>query len=235
MTHISILLIPFLLLATAAGLSAASAESIAAPQSAPLQLGDAMAPPPPVPPVIYAAPPSTEIKSQRLLDGAAKAIPFGYMLEQTASHTPQWPIQDRPGALDDTQLTCVRAHMRDGDYRRVLRQRVDDYVSRNPTRVDDDIRVLEGGAARIFSIGFLQANATFPRATQQELRNWRSLLHDERFEPLRGLLGIAGAFGNKDPGAAERIGVELGKMYTSPMLLNALSTCNVSISVFHKN
>ena len=44
----------------------------------------------------------------RLARAASNLMPLGRVLEAAAAEDPKWPINDKPDAMDATQLACVR-------------------------------------------------------------------------------------------------------------------------------
>ena len=162
-------------------------------------------------------------------------------MEMLAEKMPKWPIQEHPEVMSDMQLTCVRAHLREVDFHRSLSDRVDAYVRDNPSRIEDDIKLLEGSGGilygRLIQMG-IDAEATGKKPDVQkitselkpeEVRDIFTLRSDARYRLLRELMGMSVT---PDPNDGTESGKQIAKTFMVPMLLNAMSTCNVPMSIF---
>lgn len=186
-------------------------------------------------------PPSNE---DRMADAIVKMVPLGRIFEDVAAGDPKWPMQDAPpGAVTDEQLGCMRAELTQEGYRRSKRAEVDAYASANPSRMADDLRLLEGGAADLFGKLVLagaksertgvavDAQAVLKSSTPEQFLSFMTLLSDPNYAELRKLTGVGNALGvTKSAAENEDAGEQIGSSLAVQQMIKSMSTCKVPLS-----
>ncbi|WP_295361678.1 hypothetical protein [Arenimonas sp.] len=185
-----------------------------------------------------------EARIDRLTDLLVQAIPMGSIFETLADEDPNWPMQEKPGAVTKTQLGCLRGQLSASGYRRTKRAEVAEYASKNAGLLDQDIRVLsEGGAflmGKLMLAGVEQERTgvavseaeVMGQATPEQLMSFMSFMTAPDYAPLRRLAGIGNAF---DASATaeenEASGEAAGSDMATRVMLAAMSACDVPTSV----
>ena len=180
----------------------------------------------------------------RLARAASNLMPLGRVLEAAAAEDPKWPINDKPDAMDATQLACVRQNLRQPQFEAMMTKRAEDYVRDNPARVADDIAILEGGGGQLFARMINEGIAAGREKRQvdivkvvgaskpDEIAGMMTLANDPRYQPLRELIGFNQSISNGETGKAA--GESAALTFMLPMLMGALTTCNVPASALMK-
>ena len=176
----------------------------------------------------------------RLTDLVVRTVPMGRVFEMLAADSPDWPMQDRPGAVTAGQLACLRDELSPDGYRRMKRTEVVAYVAENAGQVEADIAVLEAGGARMMSqlmlAGVEQERTGVPvdqdeilgQASPAELEAFMQMMTGEEQARLRGLLGIGNAFdAARSAEENESAGEQAGGDLATRIMLKALATCDV--------
>lgn len=184
-----------------------------------------------------------EARIERLTDLVVRAIPMGQIFETLALADPAWPMQEKPDAVSKAQLGCLRAELSPSGYRRSKRAEVAEYFAANPSRFDQDIRILEQGAATLMNkmmiAGVEQERtgkavdeaALLAESTPEQLMAFMSFMTAPDYAPLRALAGFGNAF-NASASAEENeaSGEAAGSDMATRVMLGAMSTCDVPVS-----
>lgn len=186
---------------------------------------------------------SKDAKTDRLTDLMVELVPMGRIFEMLAKEDPKWPMQDKPDAVTPAQLSCLRTELSTEGYRRAKRKDVAEYVSVNPSRVDADVTLLEGGAAAMMG-KLMMAGAEGERtgvkvseqevlgaATPEQLASFMAFMTAPDHEGLRKLSGIGNAFSTaKSSEENEQSGEAAGENLATQVMLRAMSACEVSMA-----
>lgn len=185
-----------------------------------------------------------EAQVDRLTDLLVRAIPLGTMFETMAEADPNWPMQEKPKAVTADQLGCLRRELSTVGYRRAKREDAVAYVRQHPSTLEQDLRVLEEGAAmmmgKLMLAGVEQERTGVPvdvsalmgQASPDELAAFMSFMTSPDYAPLRRLAGIGNAFDHKhtaeeNKNAGEAVGADLA----TKAILKAMGRCQVPSSV----
>lgn len=188
------------------------------------------------------------VDAARLGQAAAKMMPLGYALETAAQDDPLWPIAETPDALNATQLACVRSNLRQPQFQAMMEKRAKDYVRDNPARAADDLKLLEGGGGQLFARMVTEgiksernnANASTKvdmtalmlGSKPDDIAGMMALASDPQNQPLRVLIGFDQSITDSDSG--KEAGQSAAMTFMMPMLMNAMTTCNVPASALLK-
>lgn len=190
------------------------------------------------------ASPSDAVDASRLGQAAARMMPLGDVMEMAAKDDPMWPIADKPGAMDAKQLACVRGNLGPLQFQDMMVKRATDYIRDNPARAADDLRLLEGGGGQLFARMVKEGiNAERGKrevdmagllagATPNDIAGMMALSSDPKNQPLRVLIGFDQAVTNGDSG--KRAGESAAMTFMLPMLMSAMTACEVPASAFLK-
>lgn len=183
-----------------------------------------------------------EAQIVRMSELVADTLPLALMLDTVSNMDPAWPFQDTPDVVDAGQLACVRGEMGSDRLGALLVKRVRTYARANPGRLQDDMRLLEGPGARLFSriivagmaplsnggIESPSPDEVIAATTPEEFSAMFQLFNDAQYGALRELLGFP-AWMNMSQG--EAAGRAMGATFMVPMLMDAFGTCGVPMSV----
>jgi hypothetical protein len=180
----------------------------------------------------------------RLTDLVVQTVPMGEIFETLAATSPDWPLQEKPGAVGAGQLACLRDELSEAGYRRMKRTEVVAYVAENPSLVDADIAVLEAGGARMMSTLMLAGveqertgvpvdqNEILAQASEQETAAFMQMMTGAEQSKLRRLMGIGNAFdAARSADENESAGEEAGADLATRVMTKAMSNCDVPVSV----
>ena len=180
----------------------------------------------------------------RLTDLVVQTVPMGEIFTMLADTSPEWPMQEKPGAVSAGQLACLRDELSNDGYRRMKRTEVVAYVAENSAEVNADIAVLERGAAKTMRALMLAGveqertgvavdqNEILGQATPDELAAFMQMMTDEKQSKLRRLLGIGNAFdAARSAEENESAGEAAGGDLATRVMLKAMSNCSVPSSV----
>jgi hypothetical protein len=187
---------------------------------------------------------SADARIDRMTDLVVQAMPFGRMFDMASAGKPTWPMQDNPDAVDATQLACLRSELSTEGYRRNKRAEVADYLAAHRASADDEIQVLENGAALLMGKATLagaekgitgkevDAGQLFSDSTPEQVMAFIGFINAPEYSSLRKLVGMgdavnlaASAEENEEKG--ERVGAGLAMK----IILQSMSTCKVPMSV----
>lgn len=180
----------------------------------------------------------------RLNDLVVRAIPLGMIFDDLARQDPKWPMQAKPEAVNAKQLRCLRRELSDDGYRKAKREDVVAYVARHPSAIDQDIRVLDEGAAmmmgKLMMAGVEQErtgievdqNALMSEAEPAQLAAFMSFMTSPDHASLRRLAGIGNAFDSQRSAEEnENAGEAAGADLATQVILRAMGRCDVPSSV----
>jgi len=187
---------------------------------------------------------SAQADADRLAALMEELMPFGSVFDMLAARDPKWPLQDTPKASTPERLRCMRDELSSAGYHRVRMQDARSYVATYPSRVGDDIAMLEQGAASVFGRmmmagveseakggGDVAPEAVMRDFTPEQLSSFMTFINDPNYAPLRKKIGFGDAFDStksaeENESAGERLGAALG----SQLMLKAMSTCDIPMS-----
>jgi hypothetical protein len=192
------------------------------------------------------AKPSVDAKAariDRMTDLLVQAMPMGTIFETVMKGDPAWPVQANPGALDATQLACLRGELSPEGVRRNKRAEVAAYIASHPKQVDDEIVLMGGGAAELMnkftlagakgesSTGRPDVNAIISGATPEQALSFVRFVTAPEYTELRKLAGIGDVF---DPASSaeqnEKSGERLGASLGATAMLKAVGVCRIPMS-----
>lgn len=181
--------------------------------------------------------------SERMTDAIVRMIPLGQIFEQAAASDPKWPFQDDPDAVSDEQLRCMRTELSEDGYRRSKRAEVEAYAQANPSRMEGELRLLEGGAAELFgklvAAGAESARAGIEADTEAVLKtaspdqflSFMTLMSDPNHAEVRKLAGVGNALGiDKSADENKHAGEQLGSSLVVQHMIKSMGACNVPLS-----
>lgn len=179
-------------------------------------------------------------KVERLLDAVVEMMPFGKVFDLLAAADPAWPFAGAEDKVDGGQLACVRGELSSDGYRRYQQPLVTAYAADNAARLDQDLALLEGGAAPLFgklviagaegerSGVAVQPEVLLADATPEQLAAFMAVFSDPDNAGLRGLAGFGEALGlQKSEAENEAAGEKVGGDLAGMLLQRALNTCGV--------
>lgn len=192
------------------------------------------------PAVLAQTAPADEAHVDRMTDSMVQLLPLGQVFEMFASQDPSWPMQARPDAVTPEQLSCLRTELSQEGFRRAKRRQVAEYAAAHPERMQDEVRLLEEGAAevlgRLVNAGVNDmatgqapdVDAVIKGATEQQMVAATRFVEDPALAPLRELSGIGEVFNTDLPpseqaAAGERLGANVARQF----MLAATRTCQV--------
>jgi hypothetical protein len=180
----------------------------------------------------------------RMTDLQVRMLPFGQIFDMLAKQDPNWPMQDKPGAVTPDQRDCLRDELSTPGYRRYKQTQVEAYVAANPSRTKAEIVLLEQGAAELFGklvaagadgerSGVAADPATVLKdASPEQMMSFISFFNDPNYADLRKLSGFGDALGiDKSAEENESAGKRIGSTIAMQVVLKAMSTCMVPTAV----
>ncbi|MDR7192468.1 hypothetical protein [Luteimonas terrae] len=183
-----------------------------------------------------------EAAVERMGELVSGVLPLGLLLDTIASMDPRWPFQDSPGMVDANQLACVRREMTPAQAERQVQARVRNYARIYGARMQEDMRLLDTDGARLFSkmlMSGLTAEAQgaaapseeefFAQVSPEHFEGMERLLRDPQYGPIRELLGFPPLTAWIDRN--EALGHSVGTTFLLPMLSDAFTACDISMSV----
>lgn len=181
---------------------------------------------------------------ERMTDLQVRMMPFGKLFDTLAAGNPDWPMQDKPGAVTPKQLGCLREELSTPGYRRYKQAQAEAYVAANRSKVEAEIALLDRGAADLF--GRLVAagaeseqsgvaadpSVVLNDASPEQMMSFVTFFSDPNYVELRKLSGLGDALGmHKSAEENESAGEKLGSTLVMQIMLTAMSTCNVPTKV----
>lgn len=184
-----------------------------------------------------------DAKIERLTDLMVELVPMGRIFDMLAKDDPKWPMQDKPDAVTPAQLSCLRSELSNTGYRRAKRKDVAEYVAANPSRVDDELKLLESGAAAVMGrlmIAGAEGERTGVKVSEQEvlgsatpeqLGSFMAFMSAPDHAGLRKLSGLGNAFStDKSSEENEQNGEAAGQNLATQVMLRAMGACEVSMA-----
>ena len=183
------------------------------------------------------------VKVERLTDLVVELMPLGAIFEDLAKTDPQWPLSDNQKAISASQRGCMRGELNQAGYRRMKRVDVAEYAVANPSRLDADIRVLEGGAARLMNRLVLAGadaertgvpadeQAILSSASIEQIGSFMSLMQSPDYAGLRRMAGLGNAFdAKKSKEENEAAGEDIGADLATQAMFKAMAICKIPAS-----
>lgn len=182
-------------------------------------------------------------KVERLTDLVVELMPLGAIFEGLAKTDPQWSLPGNQKAINASQRSCMRGELNQAGYRRMKRVDVAEYAAANPSRLDADIRVLEGGSSRLMNRLVLAGadaeltgvpadeQAILSSASIEQLSSFMSLMQSPDYAGLRRMAGLGNAFdANKSKEENEAAGEDIGADLATQAMFKAMATCKIPAS-----
>ena len=89
-----------------------------------------------------------DAKVDRLADALVQMLPMGQIFQDASAGDPNWPMQGKPDAVSAEQLACLRGELSVAGFKRIRLADARKYAAENPSRLDEDLKLLEGGQIR---------------------------------------------------------------------------------------
>lgn len=187
---------------------------------------------------------SAQADADRLAALMEELLPFGRVFDMLAGRDPKWPMQDTPKASTPERLRCMREELSSAGYHRQRVQDARSYAAANPSRVRDDIALLEKGAAEVFGRmmmagveseanggGGFDPEALMRDVTPEQMSSFLTFLNDPNYALLRKQIGVGDALDNtKSAEENEAAGERLGSALATQLMLKAVGTCDIPMS-----
>ena len=176
-----------------------------------------------------------------------QAVPVGWIVERVAARDAAWPFQQHPGRFTPAQLACTRGELTPDKVAVTQKADAREFARRYPDRVEESIRVLDGGAAE--AIGTLMragvvgsmsgqradAGQMVGQMTAAQLRNFAELTESSQYAELRQAMRLDGLSGRNTPRESREQGHRIGQSLLVGPLLAAMERCQISpSSLFEK-
>jgi hypothetical protein len=153
-------------------------------------------------------------------------------------------MQDKPNAVSADQLRCLRNRMSGKAYRDTKRDEVAKYAERHPTKIDEQIVLLDEGAAKYMGqlvMAGAHSNsdgkdvdikAILMQAKAEELLAFMTLMTSAEHQELRDMSGLTMIL-DTGKASSENKPIDESPFATmaSKLLLQAMSACEVPTSV----
>jgi hypothetical protein len=175
-----------------------------------------------------------ERQVEQMTDLLLQALPVPYIsLDPTVvAMDPNWPMSGQ--RVDLAKLACVRADMTATSYRMYKRAAVREYALADPKRFTADLRLLSSGAAKFLGEYLAQRNEDLAASRQPHelpdaaarspVPGAASLVSDEKYRPLRILIGLPSSSGYSTEGFFFADGVAL-----EAFIQQVKGKCNIPI------
>lgn len=167
----------------------------------------------------------------RLTDAMVRMLPVGAIMDEVAAKDPVWPLGEKSGKVDASQLACLRKELSSAGYRRFMRGESLAYATRNEATLDGDVKLAEAAAPILGGIVAasmggkdVDSKAELAKLSADEMLAFLSFAYAPEHAGLRQLSGY-GEFPN-DRGAEKDS--KAMKMMMIKMTLRAMGTCDVS-------
>lgn len=176
----------------------------------------------------------------RMTDAMVEFMPMGRIFDLALADNPDWPLGEKKGEASAEQLACIRGELSSAGYRRAKREEVAQYIHANPSRIDEELRLLESGAATLMGklvMGGAEAartgvkfdeNDVLRSATNEQALSLITAISDPRFAQLRKLSGVGDILDpQKSKEEMEKAGQQLGYSMGAQQIIKAMGTCKV--------
>ena len=192
-----------------------------------------------------AAEPASDAKVERLADALVQMLPMGRIFEDAAAGDPKWPMQEKADKVSAEQLACVRGELSETGFRRSRLVDARRYAAENSSRLDDDLKLLEGGAGELFgkmvNAGADEASKgisaspeeIMKAATSEQVLSFVTFVTDPGYGELRKLSGYGDVFDvTRSTEENEKAGTRLGASLAMQFVIKAMGTCKVPPSAY---
>lgn len=196
-----------------------------------------------------AAPPKPRVQRNELVERLTTALvtlmPLGDAFDHFSQQDPTWPFMKKAGNVTPAQMACVRNELSSDGFRRARHAEVEAYVRDHPSRVKDDVELLESGAAeaygKLIKAGIdsklagttADSNAVLKSLTSEQILSFVKFTKDPNYADLRKLAGFGEALTDADSSKeGKKAGEHIGASLTSEYMLQAIATCKVPPSAY---
>lgn len=179
-------------------------------------------------------------KVDRMTDALVELMPMGKIFDLAAADDPTWPMLEKAEAFSGDEITCVRRELSSAGYRRQKRLEAEVYVMANASRIDEDLRLLEEGAATLMGrlvmggANAARAGVAFDEtevlktATNQQALAFMKFMTDPGYTDLRSVSGIGDAMNAENSKSEnEKAGEELGYSLGAQAVIKSMETCKI--------
>ncbi|QTD46430.1 hypothetical protein [Ottowia testudinis] len=171
-----------------------------------------------------------------------QALPVGWIVERIAAQDPTWPFQQQAKRFTPAQLACTRGEMTPGKVAVTQYKDAREFARRHPDRVEESIRLLEGGAADVIGVliraGAVERVAGPPanprelmgKMSAAQLRGFSEFIQDAQHADLRRAMRLEGIASATNDQQARQRGHSIGQSLIVGPLLTAMERCGVQPS-----
>lgn len=167
----------------------------------------------------------------RLTDAMVRMLPVGTIMDDVAAKDPAWPVGEKAGKVEGSQIACLRKELSSAGYRQFMRGESLAYATRNEATLDEDVKLAEAAAPILGGIVAasmggkdVDSKAELAKLSADEMLAFLSFAYDPKYAGLRQLSGY-GEFPS-DRGAEKDS--KAMQMMMIKMTLRAMGTCDVS-------
>ena len=190
-------------------------------------------------PVAPAARVAPADRVERFADAYMQLLPVGQVMASAAAQDARWPLGDKADLVSDAQLACMRQALSPQTVASRQRQSARDYARAHPDSLDDDLRVLEGGAARLIGQAMMAGAERTPAAalagataTPEQTQALAAFATEPRYADLRRATGRDALIGGGTQ-RAQRGGRELGQALLVRHMTEAFLTCHIPVKLLY--
>lgn len=167
----------------------------------------------------------------RLTDAMVRMLPVGAIMDEVATKDPAWPVGEKSGKVDASQLACLRKELSSEGYRRFMRGESLAYATRNEATLDEEVKLAEAAAPILGSIvaasiggKAVDSKAELAKLSADQMLAFLSFAYEPKYAGLRQLSG----YGEFPGEGAEQKDQKAMQMVMIKMTLRAMGTCDVS-------
>ena len=186
-----------------------------------------------------------DAKVDRLANALVQMLPMGQIFQDASAGDPNWPMQGKPDAVSVEQLACLRGELSVAGFKRIRLADARKYAAENPSRLDEDLKLLEGGAGELFG-KMVKAGADeattgskaapediLKAATSEQVLSFVTFVSDPGYTDLRKLSGYGNVLDvTRSTEENEKAGTQLGASLAMQFVIKAMGTCKVPPSAY---
>ncbi len=190
-------------------------------------------------PVAQVAPAAPANRIERFANAYMQLLPVGQVMAAAAAQDARWPLADKADLVSDAQLGCMRQALSPQSVALRQRESARDYARAHPDTLDDDLRVLEAGAARLIGHAMLSGAERTPAAvlagataTPEQTQALAAFATEPRYANLRRATGLDALIGGGTQ-RAQRSGRQLGQALLVKHMTDAFLTCHIPVKLLY--
>ena len=174
---------------------------------------------------------------ERFADAFVQLLPVGRVMDAAAARDARWPLGAKAALVSDRQLGCMRAALSSAAVTPRQRQAARDYARSHADTLDDELQILEAGAAALFGDAMLAAAERRPGgslagASPVQAQALVALMTEPRYAALRHASGLDGLLDGGAERARQR-GRELGQTLLVRHMTDAFLTCHIPVKLLY--